>query len=429
MLNSGKRFARKTAAWLSMKIKRRIAKKLKKIDEQVVTLSPEAIEKRQETATVKGSVLLSYMIEPFLPGFDRSLSSEHIRYWRTRQMANTFLELGYEVDVISYHNRTFLPQKKYSFALDVRHNLERLSPFLDKKCIKIMHLDTCHILFHDHAELKRLLELQRRRAKTLRPRRFEMPNLGIDHADCAVFFGNARNASTYKYASKPVYTIPVSTPVLFPWMEDKDFDKNRRNFLWFGSGGLVHKGLDLVLEAFAGLPEYNLTVCGPVEREKDFEEAYSRELYHTANIKTIGWMDTQSIQFIRLLRENLALVYPSCSESGSGSTVVCMHGGVIPVISPETGIDVHDFGSLLNDCSITGIRAAVKDLASRPVEELRNRARKTWECARDYHTKENFARQYKRIIEEITKREGKKSGLRKFLPAKKIGVESLGGGY
>ena len=34
---------------------------------------------------------------------------------------------------------------------------------------------------------------------------------------------------------------------------------------------MVHKGLDLVLEAFAGMPEYHLTVCGPVAKEKDFE--------------------------------------------------------------------------------------------------------------------------------------------------------------
>ena len=38
---------------------------------------------------------------------------------------------------------------------------------------------------------------------------------------------------------------------------------------------MVHKGLDLVLEAFVAMPEYHLTVCGKVSSEKDFEDAYA----------------------------------------------------------------------------------------------------------------------------------------------------------
>jgi hypothetical protein len=30
----------------------------------------------------------------------------------------------------------------------------------------------------------------------------------------------------------------------------------------------------LVLNIFAEMPEYNLTVCGPIQKEKDFEKVY-----------------------------------------------------------------------------------------------------------------------------------------------------------
>ena len=56
--------------------------------------------------------------------------------------------------------------------------------------MKIMHLDTAHILFHNAAEANRLLQLQGRRGVTLKVRRFEMPNLGIEHADYATATGN-----------------------------------------------------------------------------------------------------------------------------------------------------------------------------------------------------------------------------------------------
>ncbi len=40
--------------------------------------------------------------------------------------------------------------------------------------------------------------------------------------------------------------------------------------MWFGSGGMIHKGLDLVLEVFARMQEYHLHICGPVHHEEDF---------------------------------------------------------------------------------------------------------------------------------------------------------------
>jgi glycosyltransferase involved in cell wall biosynthesis len=92
-----------------------------------------------------------------------------------------------------------------------------------------------------------------------------------------------------QYAKKPLFPVPIPSACMYPWSESKDFDACRRNFLWFGSGGFIRKGLDLVLEAFAGMPEYHLTVCGPIEEERDFQQAFAKELYDTPNIHTLGW--------------------------------------------------------------------------------------------------------------------------------------------
>ena len=55
----------------------------------------------------RGKVLLSYRIEPFLSKAAESVSSAHTNYWESLQMARTFLDLGYCVDVIDVSNRTF----------------------------------------------------------------------------------------------------------------------------------------------------------------------------------------------------------------------------------------------------------------------------------------------------------------------------------
>ena len=46
-----------------------------------------------------------------------------------------------------------------------------------------------------------------------------------------------------------------------------------------------------------------LTVCGPIKEEHDFEAIYHTELYATPpNIKTLGWVDVRSPEFLKITR-------------------------------------------------------------------------------------------------------------------------------
>jgi len=363
-------------------------------DQKVISLEPQGAS--------RGNVLFSYVNAPFLLKPGEPMPTSHTQYWESYQMVNTFLELGYSVDVINYTNRTFLPYKNYAFFIDARRNLERLAPLLNPECVKIMHIDTSHILFHNAGEASRLLALQQRRGMTLQPRRFEMPNLGIEHADCATMMGNKFTSRTYHYAKKPVFCLPISTPTLYLWPEEKNFEACRKRFVWFGSGGMVHKGLDLVLDVFAAMPEYHLTICGPVEQEKDFERAYYKELYQTPNIRTVGWIDVASPEFIEIANTSIGLIYPSCSEGQCGGVVTCLHAGLIPIVSRESGIDVSpDFGVTLESCSVEEITNAVRRVSNLPSQQLQRMARKAWEYARANHTKERFAEEYRKAISKI----------------------------
>ena len=117
-------------------------------DKKVVFLYPEG--------TRRGKVLFSYIIDGFLLEPGAFIPKTHTNIWQSLKMAETFVKLGYEVHVIHYTNRGFVPKEAYSYFVDVRHNLERLSPLMNKDCVKIMHLDTASILFHNAAGAKRL---------------------------------------------------------------------------------------------------------------------------------------------------------------------------------------------------------------------------------------------------------------------------------
>ena len=360
---------------------------------KVVSLAPDG--------PAKGNVLLSHVNNAFLLGPGEPISNSHTHDWDAMDMAQTFLERGYCVDVIHYTNATFLPHKDYDVFIDVRWNLERLAPMLKPECLKIMHIDTSHLLFHNAAEARRLLALQHRRQVTLAPRRFEMPNKAIEAADCATILGNAATMSTYAYANKPLYPLPVSCPVEYLWPADKDFDACRKHFLWFGSGGMVHKGLDLILEAFIQMPEYHLTICGPVLAEQDFVEAFHKELYEMPNIHLVGWVDIAGQEFKDILNNCVGLIYPSCAEGQAAAVVVCCHAGLIPIVSNTSGVDVDDFGRVLQTCCVEEITAAIQSIANQPAQQLTQRARAAWEFARTTHTRQRFAKLYRQTIDTI----------------------------
>lgn len=342
----------------------------------------------------RGNVLLSYITTPFTLLAEDQFNG-HTNYWETRDMARAFLERGYAVDVIDKTNAAFVPRRKYAYFIDIESNLARIAPLLNPDCIKIFHATGAHWQFQNAAEAARITDLEARRGITLLPRRMTQP-YDVTPADLISSLCGPFPESTYAFLKKPIYHIPLSTTHTYPKPE-KDYDSARKQFIWFGGAGAVHKGLDLVLEAFAAMPEYTLLVCGKFG-EQDFNDAYHKELFETPNIRAIGYLDPGSDQFKKITHESLGIVFPSCSEGCASSVVVTMHAGLIPIVSRESGIETEDFGIILSENTIEAIRAAVRALASEPSERLSNRSIATWSYARANHTRERFAEAYRSFV-------------------------------
>jgi len=353
---------------------------------------------------IVGNVLLSYIVEPFHRSKDDESFIHHANQWECLQIANTYLELGYRVDVISWCDYSFIPERPYNYCIDIHNNLERLSPLLNINCVKILHITGAHWLFQNQAEYTRLEQLKQRRGIVLQPRRIVAPNLGIEHADIATALGNDFTLNSFSYAKKIIHKIPGSVTSLFPNPSDKNFAACRKRFLWIGSSGMIHKGLDLVLEAFVELPDCFLTVCGPVENEHDFAQAYHRELYMTPNIQTLGFVNTKSTLFKELVNNSVAMIYPSCSEGQAGSVLTCLHAGLIPICSRESGVDIGDFGISLLNCSIDEIRDAVYEISKLNTNTLEQMSLSAWDYACKKYTRESFAHYYKDFVHTICKK-------------------------
>ncbi len=376
---------------------RRIAKKIRRRvtrpEREVVTLEPEG--------EPRGRALVSYIVDGLLLPPGQPLPHSHTHFWESRQIARTFAALGYRTDVIHWTNVDFVPASPYDVFVDVRLNLERLAPLVGDECVKIQHIETAHHSFHNPAQLARLEALAERRGARIRPQKLLEENRAIECADHGVAVGNDFTLGTYAFAGKPLHRVPISVPFEYPTPEGKDFATAKKRYIWFGSGGLVHKGLDLVLEAFSGMPDYHLTVCGPIHMERDFEAEYARELYDTPNIETTGWVDVSGGDFRSLCERSLGVVYPSCSEGGGGSVITCMHAGLVPLVTREASVDLVDFGLEIPDASVESVRDTMATLSAKPIDELRRQALAAREHVRGHHTKASFARDHRRVMESI----------------------------
>lgn len=344
----------------------------------------------------KKYVLLSYITHPFRIPTTSPRFSQHSNLWECKEIANIWLKYGYNVDVIDYNNNRFIPNHPYDIFIDIHSNMERLSPYLHKSK-KILHITGAHWEFQNNAEIKRIEGVKNRKGVILMPVRQVLPSTGIEHADCGTILGNKFTQDTFEYAKKPLFPIPLSTIVQYPFY-DKDYDKIRNNYLWLGSSGMVHKGLDLVLEAFSQLPEYNLIICGPVNKEKDFEKAYYDELYNLPNVKVVGFIDITSSKFVEIITNTIGLIYPSCSEGQAGSVITCMHAGLIPIISYESGVNTGDFGYTLSENTIEVIIKTIITLSQKSTDELQKMSFNSWSYARENHTRESFSKKYEEFV-------------------------------
>lgn len=349
----------------------------------------------------RGCVAISYITWPFREGWDSPKARGHTNAFEVVAMAEAWRDQGFRVEVCDHDDKTFKPPADCRVAIDIHGNLERWGRDLPHGCIKILHATGPHWLESNQAELAGLASIRDRKGIALRPRRQVEPSRGVEAADHVVVLGNEYTADSFAFGGKPVTRVPISSAYEFEWPEHRDFEQAKRNFFWVASYGMVHKGLDLVLDAFAGLPDLQLTVCGRPEKEHDFFNLYRRELQDTQNIGSRGWIDMTTAAFAEIARTHATIIYPSKAEGGAGSAIHCMHAGMLPACTRGASIDLGDFGISIPEETVDSVCQAALQVAAMTAAEVEQRARRAWEHVRRVHTREEFRKNYANFAQSI----------------------------
>lgn len=348
----------------------------------------------------KGVVLLSFLTGPFTHTPAEYFTDPHSNNWVAPEIARLFSERGYNVDIINWDNKNFIPRKKYKVCIDLNHNLKRLSPFLETNCSKIMFITGSYHQFQNTAEQKRIDDLNKRRGVKLTLNRTVPPSENLYYADFVVGYGNKTVRNTYPDFSEKIIPIPIPTMETYNFPENKNFETAKKNFLWFGGGGAILKGLDLVVETFATLPNLNLDIVGPSAYEAEFEKLYANEL-KLPNITRYGRpqfdskngeskIDGRSVY--EIMNKSACVIGLSASEGGCGAVVQAMQAGLFPIITPQSGIDELAPSIVIDNPTIENIRKTVENFSNLPAEKVGALAQGAWAFSRAHHTKESFTK-------------------------------------
>ena len=344
------------------------------------------------------SALLSYLTPPVLA----ELRGEELVRFSNSGLAVSWVrvlnELGYRVDIIDWDDDSQKLSKDYDLVvLHGGKNFDAISKQL-KPSTKIIHyLTGSYWKFNNSQEDQRLKNFYKRHNVQVERDRYIYADEDVvnEAAQGIIVLGDKSMKTTYPTKYKNVLTVNnASYPDTHFDKINKEYERGRNRFLFFAGSGNIHKGLDLVIEAFKDLDQ-ELYIVTVLDREV---LAVYKDVLKKPNIHVIGQVDMRSQQFYQIMDACAFVILPSCSEGQAGSVVECMNQGLIPIVSKETRLDAKQYGYILPDCRITTIQKTIETMSTLPAAKVASMSLKTRQVAKDQHSPEAFRTQLKQAI-------------------------------
>jgi len=363
------------------------------------------IKDYDEYCTSKPSrrALLSYLVLPLLPPRrfrDRVMFSNR---GIAQEIPRVLNELGYSVDIVNYDNCSWLPDQKYD--LFIGHggiNFERISRQLPESTIRVYFATGIYWKCWNRNNYKRSVDFVHRKRVELHSYRAVAydEEYALGHSKGIICLGNDNAVNSYRGFPLVIGINNALFPTSWEGWRDKDFEEGRKHFLFFSGRGNVHKGLDLLLEAFSKMP-LHLHICQYLE--DDFADVYKKELTGCPNIHIHGFTSMRSRQFYSLAKKCDWVISPTCAEGQPGALLECMAHGLIPILSKDANIDCGGMGISLSDCDIGTLRSEALRACAMGADSIRRMATVLVVETRKNYSVDNFRRNLSQAIHRIIK--------------------------
>ncbi len=352
-------------------------------------------------------VLIAYVVAPFV----RKDTHVHTSYAESMAIAKIFNDLGFAVDIVNHDYGKSVDYEQYDVIFGFGPVLNNSFYHPTKPDVLRIYYGTgTHPYVSNQRCLGRLRDVyEKKGAYILESVRLIDEDYALQTmlVDAMIIIGNDRIVESYRQFFKgPIHKVPVSYyPVCdsAEIIENKHFAEAKKNFLFFSSSGMIHRGLDLLLDYFSRKPDLHLHICSPLDAEPAFKEAYRQEL-SAGNIHDHGFINLKSTVFKELVQQCAFTVLPSCSEGQPGGIVNLMgNAGLIPLLSKEAGCDLADFGLMIRDFSEESVSETIAQAVSISDTELNRLSKLSADYAQQHNSLNTFSGEFKKALEAIIK--------------------------
>lgn len=352
----------------------------------------------------KGHALIYYKNDALVPGYIHTYN--HTNNWSIAEMAKILNKMGYWVDVIDRGiDKPIKLDDKYDIFIGCGNSdSSRFYPELAKQipsAKRVFFTTTADPNEHNRRIVERYNQFNKRTGLNLKPRRLNH-HVDMQRAmtvtDAIISVANEFNNQGYKKYDKPLYSIYSPTSPHLHLKESEISKKSQKKFFFFGGNGNILKGLDLAIEAFAGLPDLELHIAGPIDPE--FERHYKEIIQNSSNIRMHGFISVNGKEFHEITSKCGFIILPSCTEGAASSVTTCMRRGLIPIVTREAGIDVKDFGTFIEEPTVPSIQKLAKNLSQITNDEFHVRVKITYQDSVE-NTQESFRNNFTKIVTEI----------------------------
>ncbi|MBR4066441.1 MAG: glycosyltransferase [Bacteroidaceae bacterium] len=342
-------------------------------------------------------VLLCHLPEAF---GGKELPKHHSNLTECLVIAKCFSRLGYNVDCAS-RAKTGIDYTPYDVVFGINGNafMGSFSPSAGVSPQRIFYSVGAETCFNYRKTSMRNLEFRRRHGRWFLDSNRYMPgdprNYYEAHfSDAVICLGDdfvyrqflEEDSAPERYRWLPAFYFKVKEPCV-----NKDFAICRRSVLWFGSTGLLHKGLDIAIDFAAAHPEFTLHVCGSSSSEKDFWEYYNPILRKCSNIVLHGFVNIESDKFSQILDNCGIMLNPTISEGGAVAALnVLGNGALLPVYSQATGINLSGNGIVVPDVTYEAFEKALFEADSLPLDTFAAKAFATHRLVREECSLEKY---------------------------------------
>ncbi|MEG1518848.1 MAG: glycosyltransferase [Cetobacterium sp.] len=318
------------------------------------------------------------------------------------QIINVFKEMDYIIDVVhcnAVESFKYFEKEKYDVIFGFGEIFYQISKInMDAK--KIMYVTENHPELSYKNELERNKYFHKRTGKKIPLRRTGVfyKNEHFENIDATIVLGEKSPFKKYDIALYNIFPTGLINEKYK--LEKRDYENSKKNFLWLGSNGAIHKGLDLLIEVFSKYPELTLHICG-----FNPEETYLK-IPKLKNIIDYGRIDIKGENFLELAKKCSYIILPSCSEGFSTSIATGMLHSLIPIVCKDTGFNrLGEYAIYLEDYKIEYIENEILNLTRKDGELLEEKHQAIYYFSRDNFTLNKFTENFRNILREILNEE------------------------